>query len=462
MELGRLIGPELRELLTDDPAALGELIEELHPQDVSESLEELDDDTVSRALTSLPLEFGAQVFERLSEDRQILIAKRLGVNSTVRLLSEMSQDEAVDFFGLLPEETVDKLLARLEVVDPEQAEGVRELNIWPEQSAGGLMNNEYVVVSDSVTVDGAISALRLKAAEGYEVLDVVFLRDESETITGFVTLRGLLLSGPDVPVSHIMQHNMVSVEPHIDQEEVARIFVRYDLHALPVLDQQRHMLGIITSDDVIDVVEEEAEEDAQKMAGVEPMENSYFAVSFWVYFRKRAPWLLILFVGGFFSTSVMENFSPILKSITQLAFYIPLLISAGGNSGSQSATLIIRGLAVGDIQAKDWFRVLVREFGQGLFIGVGLALLGIGRAWLGGDGLLMAILIGVTIICLVTLGCVVGAMMPIIMQRIGVDPATSSTPFIATLIDALGIIVYLSLARFLLIGANVLALSPGS
>jgi magnesium transporter len=462
LELGRLIGPELRELLAEDPAALGEIIEELHPQDVSESLQELDDDTVSRALPSLPLEFGAQVFERLSEDRQIVIAKRLGVNSTVRLLSEMSQDEAVDFFGLLPEETVDKLLARLEVVDPEQAEGVRELHIWPEQCAGGLMNNEYAVVPDSVTVDGAISALRLKAAEGYEVLDVVFLQDEAATITGFITLRGLLLSGPDVPVSHIMQHNMVSVEPDMDQEEVARIFVRYDLHALPVLDKERHMLGIITSDDVIDVMEEEAEEDAQKMAGVEPMENSYFAVSFWVYFRKRAPWLLILFIGGFFSTSVMENFSPILKSITQLAFYIPLLISAGGNSGSQSATLIIRGLAVGDIETKDWFRVLVREFGQGLLIGVGLALLGIGRAWLGGDGLGMAILIGLTIICLVTLGCVVGAMMPIVMQRLGVDPATSSTPFIATLIDALGIVVYLSLARFLLLGANALALSPGN
>lgn len=461
MELGRLIGPELRELLQDDPAALAELVEELHPQDVSESLEDLDDAIVARALTSLPLEFGAQVFERLPEDRQVMIAKSLGVNSTVRLVTEMSADEAVDFFALLPEETVEKLLARLEAVDPEQAEDVRGLTLWPEQCAGGLMNNEYVVVSDSVTVDGAISALRIKAAEGYEVLDVVFLQGEDAAITGFITLRGLLLSGPDVPVRHIMQHNMVSVEPQLDQEEVARIFARYGLHALPVLDKDRHMLGIITSDDVIDVVEEEAEEDAQRMAAVAPMENSYFAVPFRLYLRKRAPWLLILFVGGFFTTSVMENFSSTLRALTQLAFYIPLLISAGGNSGSQSATLIIRGLAVGDIETKDWWRVLVREFAQGLIIGLALGMVGVARAWFGGEGTAMATLIGITVVCLVTLGCVVGAMMPLVMERLGMDPATSSTPFIATLIDGLGVVVYLSLARWLLIGANAAVLATG-
>jgi magnesium transporter len=462
LELGRLIGPELRELLQDNPAALGELVDELHPQDVSESLEELDDEVVSRALTSLPLDFGAQVFERLPEERQILIAKHLGVNSTVRLVTEMSADDAVDFFGLLPKETASKLFTRLEAVDPEQAEEVRELTIWPEQCAGGLMNNEYVVVSDSVTVDAAIAALRIKAAEGYEVLDVVFLEGMDESITGFVTLRSLLLSAPDVLLSHIMQHNMVSVEPELDQEEVARTFARYDLHALPVLDKNRRMLGIITSDDVIDVVEEEAEEDAHRMAAVEPMENSYFAVPFFVYLRKRAPWLLILFIGGFFSTSVMERFSGTLRSLTQLAFYIPLLISAGGNSGSQSATLIIRGLTVGDIQTRDWWKVFIRELGQGLIIGTGLALVGVARAWFGGDGSGMAILIGLTIVSLVTLGCVVGAMMPLLMERLGVDPATSSTPFIATLIDALGVIVYLSLARWLLMGANAVALTTAS
>jgi len=459
LELGKLIGPELAELLRDEPGSLNEFVDELYPQDVSECLDHLASEVAIRALTALPLEFGAQVFERLSEERQVEIAKALGVNSTAKLVTEMSADEAVDFFSLLPDETVRKLLARLEAVDPEQAEDVRELTIWPEQTAGGLMNNEYVDVPDSVTVDQATSALRLKAAEGYEVLNIIFVLDKNDTVAGFVTLRALLLSEPETPVSEIMQHNMVSVEPELDQEEVARIFARYDLHALPVLDRERHMIGIITGDDIMDVVEEEAEEDAQKMAAVEPMENSYFSVSFFAYLRKRAPWLIILFVGGFFTTGVMENFAPLLQAITQLAFYVPLLISAGGNSGSQSATLIIRGIALGEIRGEHWWKVMTREFAQGILMGFALAGIGVVRVYMSGDSTNMAILIGVTIVALVTMGCVVGAMMPLLMNKIGVDPATSSTPFIATLVDALGILVYLSLARLLLSGASEVALS---
>ena len=454
MEFGRLIGPELRELLQEEPQAVGEIIEELHPQDVSECLQGLEDSVVGRALTALPLEFGAQVFERLEEEQQIAIAKVLGVNSTVRLVTEMSADDAVDFFAVLPEETVVKLLTRLQAVDPEHAQDVRELTRWPESCAGGLMNTEYVDVPDSVTIDEAITELRLKAREGYEVLDVIFVLDKDRQVVGFVTLRNLLLSRSDTPVSEIMQHNMVSVRPEIDQEEVARIFARYDLHALPVLDNERHILGVITADDVMDVVEEEAEEDAQKMGAVEPIENGYFSISFATYFRKRAPWLLVLFVGGFFTTSAMESFEPVLQAVTQLAYYIPLLISAGGNSGSQSATLIIRGLAVGEVKPEDWWRVMVRELGQGLSLGFGLGSIGVARAFFGGDGSDMAILIGVTIISIVTLGCVVGAMMPLLLNRLGLDPATSSTPFIATLVDVLGIVVYLSLSVWLLKEAN--------
>lgn len=354
------------------------------------------------------------------------------------------------------------MLARLETVDPEQAEEVRELTIWPEETAGGLMNNEYVDVPESVTVDEAIRELRLRAGEGYEVLDVVFVLDAEGRVTGFVTLRSLLLAGASTPVREVMQHNMVSVAPDIDQEEVAKIFGRYDLRALPVLDADNRMLGIITSDDIMDVVEEEAEEDAQKMGAVAPLEHGYFAAPFGTYLRKRAPWLMILFFGGFFTTSVMEHFEPVLQVLTQLAFYIPLLISAGGNSGSQSATLIIRGLAVGDIESRDWWRVMVKEFVQGITLGAILATIGVVRVYASGDGTGMAILIGVTIISLVTLGCVVGAMMPLLLHRLGADPATSSTPFIATLVDALGIVVYLSLARLLLMGASHAALSgPG-
>lgn len=461
MELGRLIGPELRELLREDPEQARDLMEEFHPQDVSECIEELDDELAARALRVFPLDYGAQVFQRLDDDRQVDIAKVLGIDSTVRLVTEMDADDAVDFFAKLPEETVAKLLARLKKVDPEVAQDVQELTRWPENTAGGLMNNWFVEVPEDATVDDAITELRAEAAEGVEVLDIIFVLDTTGRVAGFVTLRLLLMSKPQMLVADIMHKNMVSVPPDMDQEEVARTFARYDLNALPVIDQEGRILGVITSDDVIDVVEEEAEEDAQRMGAMAPIDTTYFSVPFWLYYKKRAPWLLVLFVGGFFTTSTMEAFSPVLQAITQLAFYIPLLISAGGNSGSQSATLIIRGLAVGDIQTADWHRVMLKELAQGITLGSMLGMVGVARAVFGGDGAEMGLLIGVTIICIVTLGCVVGAMMPIALNRVGFDPATSSTPFIATLIDVLGIVVYLGLARWLLVSADSAAALMG-
>lgn len=459
MEFGRLIGPELRGLLQTEPQAISDLVEELHPQDVSECMDDLDDQVVSRALTAIPLEFAAQVFERLDEDRQVAIAKLLGEGGTARLVTEMSADDAVDFFALLPEETVARLLGRLQALDPEQAEDVRELTRWPESCAGGLMNNEFVEVRDTQTVDGAIAILREKAIDGYEVLDVLYVLDDRGQVVGYATLRNLLMGRGETLLAEVMQHNLISVRPEMDQEEVARVFSRYDMHAIPVIDAHRHILGIITSDDVIDVFEEEAEEDAQKMGAVEPIDHSYFSIPFFPYLSKRAPWLLILFVGGFFTTTAMETFEPVLQAVTQLAYYVPLLISAGGNSGSQSATLIIRGLAVGEIETGDWWRVMRKELAQGLTLGLLLAGLGVLRALLGGDGPQMALLIGTTIISIVTIGCVVGAMMPLLLSRLGLDPATSSTPFIATLVDVLGIVVYLSLALWLLSEANGVLLS---
>src|SRR5690606_10163009 len=227
-------------------------------------------------------------------------------------------------------------------------------------------------------------------------------------------------------------------------------------------DSEQRILGVITADDVLDVVEEEADEDAQKMGAVGPMENPYFAVPFWTYFVKRAPWLLVLFVGGFFTTTTMEAFGPVLRAMTHLAFYIPLLISAGGNSGSQSATMIIRGLAVGDIHSTDWWKVALRETMQGLLLGTMLALAGVLRAVVGGDGLGMAVLVGTTIVAIVVMGCLVGSMMPLLLHRVGVDPATGSTPFVASLVDVLGIVVYLGLARLLLLGLDVGSAGAGS
>jgi magnesium transporter len=224
------------------------------------------------------------------------------------------------------------------------------------------------------------------------------------------------------------------------------------LHTLPVVTVEGEMLGVITSDDILDVIEEEQAEDVQKMGAIAPITDSYFDAGVGQYIKKRAPWLIVLFVGGFFTTSAMKHFDHMLTAVTQLAFYVPLLVSAGGNSGSQSSTLVIRGLAVGDIQSRDWWRVLRREFIQGLVLGLILAALGVLRVAIAGDGTNFAVLIGFTILCIVMMGCVVGGMLPLLLNRVGLDPATSSNPFIATLVDVLGILIYLSAAQWLMAG----------
>jgi magnesium transporter len=275
-----------------------------------------------------------------------------------------------------------------------------------------------------------------------------------------LTLRDLVLSDPDVPLEQVMHRNIITVPPELDQEEVARKLAKYDLTALPVVDQRGEMLGIITSDDILDVIDEEQNEDVQKMGAIEPIEDRYFDVSLPVFVRKRAPWLFILFVGGFITTSAMQHYDTVLAAVAQLSFYVPLLISAGGNSGAQSSTLIIRGLAVGDIRTHDWWRVLLKELGQGLSLGAILGVTGMARVFAVGEGAVLAFLIGVTIVGIVVVGCVVGAMMPMLLSRLGLDPATSSTPFIASLVDVLGIIIYLGLAQWLLLDMVAGAAAP--
>jgi magnesium transporter len=228
---------------------------------------------------------------------------------------------------------------------------------------------------------------------------------------------------------------------------------KYDFSALPVIGPDRKLLGVITVDDVMDVLTQEQTEDMQRLGAIEPIEDSYFQTSFWMFIRKRAPWLCALFISEFFTGSAMRHYDEVIRAVATLSFYVPLLISTGGNSGSQSASLIIRGLAVGDIKAQDWYRVFIRELGQGLILGIILACFGMGRVAMWGDGAPFIITIGVTLVFIVLMGCTVGSMLPLALKRIGLDPATSSTPFIATLVDVLGILIYFNMAKLLLAAA---------
>ncbi len=449
MRLGQLIGPELKALLEESPREIRAVLDEIHPEDFADIVQDLGQERATKLLRELPTEYAAQVFERLDEDRQAELAESLGAQSTAELTLEMDPDDRADFLSVIPSDLSAPILEHIERQDPEVAEDVLELRQWPETSAGGLMTTDYIEIRPSMTISEAVAEVR-KLADDAETIDTLFVTDEDEHLLGVLPLKRMLLAESNARVADVMGHNIISVLPDLDQEEVASKLAKYDLNALPVVTESGQMLGVITADDILDVLTEEQNEDVHKMAAVGPMRDGYFDTSFWIFLRKRAPWLLVLFLGGFLTTQTLQAFETELASIAQLAIYLPLLISAGGNSGSQSSTLIIRGLAVGDIGVGDWWRVLWREAAQGITLGSLMAMLGVTRSYLAGDGTDFAMLVGATIVAIVIVGCVLGAMMPILLHRLGIDPATSSTPFIASLVDVFGVVVYLTLARLML------------
>jgi magnesium transporter len=448
------IVPEVRQLLREDPSQLEALMEEIHDEDLADLLGLLEDEEAAQVLRSLKAKDAAPIFERLDEDTQEAMVEQLGVESIAPIAAEMAADERTDLIEALPDDVGEHLLERIEEVDPEAAHEVEQLARWPEDSAGGLMTTDYVAVPVDLGVAEVIERIRA-GAEKAETVYYVYVVGKSNRLLGVASLRDLLLSPLKAKLADVMTENVFAVSPDTDQEDVARTMAKYDFAALPVLGPDRRLLGVITFDDVMDVLTQEQTEDVQRFAAVEPTEEAYFQTTFWTFIRKRGPWLMALFISEFFTGSALRHYDEVIQAVAKLSYYVPLLISTGGNSGSQSASLIIRGLAVGDIKVTDWRRVLLREFGQGLVLGLMLATIGMIRVLMWGDGTGFMFTIGATLVAIPLLGCTVGSMLPLLLRRIGVDPATSSTPFIATLIDVLGIIVYFNLAQLFL--AQVIA-----
>lgn len=443
------IAPEVRQLLREDPSQLATLTEEIHDEDLADLLALLDEEERAQVLQHLKAEDAAPIFERLDEDTQEALVEQLGVEKIAPIVAEMAADERTDLIEALPEEVGDTLVETLEKVDPEAAAEVEELGKWPEDSAGGLMTTDYVEAAADMTVADVIERIRQVGGDA-ETVYYIYIVDSRSRLQGVASLRDLLLAASQAKVSEVMTENITSVSPETDQEEVARTMAKYDFAALPVLGPHRKLLGVITFDDVMDVLTQEQTEDVQRLAAVEPTEEGYFQTTFWTFVRKRGPWLLALFVSEFFTGNALRHYDDVIQAVAKLSYYVPLLISTGGNSGSQSASLIIRGLAVGDIKTGDWPKVLAREFGQGLVLGIMLAIIGMVRVWMWGDGVGFMFTIGLTLVAIPLMGCTVGSMLPLFLRRVGIDPATSSTPFIATLIDVLGIMVYFNVAQIFL------------
>ena len=458
MRLSHLLGPDLKQVLEEDPEQVRTLLDEIHPEDLADLVADLDPDVRAQLMARMPAADAAPIFERLDAEEQEERVETMPPESVARIASEMEPDDRADLFSLLPEAMGDELLRSLEKVDPQAAEEVREIEKYPETAAGHLMTTKYVSVPPLTRVQGVLDTVRgfVKEYPDSPVYNV-YLMGEADKLLGLASLRELIAADPGAMIDDVARTNVITVPPDMDQEEVARRMAKYDLAVMPVVDEKAGaLLGVITIDDIVDVLTQEGTEDVQKIGGVEPLDVPYFQTSFFDFVKKRGVWLVILFVEEFFTQTALRYYDPVFEAIKGASYYVPLLISTGGNSGSQSSTLIIRGMAVGEIKPKDWWRILFREAGMGLFLGAGLGLIGFFRVLMYRDQHInFALTVAFTLVGIVMTGCTVGSLLPLLLKRAGFDPATSSTPFIASLVDVLGIIIFVHVAKVVM--ASVIA-----
>lgn len=454
MRLAPLIGPDLQDAIAIGPEAVREAVSEFHPEDIAELLEDLSAREAVTLVRALPTETAADVVERLSPSRQVLVFNAIDTGRAVELLGEMDPDDRVDLLQELEEDDAAALLTALERREPEAAEEVRELVQYEPETAGGLMTTQFASLPPETKVWEAMEAARRFGREEMaEMLYYIYVCRPSGELLGVVSLRDLILSEPGQPLSEIMVENVFKVSAFDDQEQVADAIARYDLAALPVVDRLSRMLGVVTIDDVVDVVIEEATEDAQKMGGVVPLEESYFDTSWAEFVWKRGSWLVLLFIAQLLTATVIRQNQDFLAATVELVLFIPLIIASGGNAGSQSATLIIRAMAVGELRPGDWAKVAGRELLIGLSLGIALGLIGFARGWFAGETvepIAIATAVGASILAIVTLSTMIGSLLPLLIRRAGLDPAVSSTPFIASVVDVLGLVVYFAVAHLIL------------
>jgi len=450
MRLAKLLGPDLAQTLAQDPDELREALDAFHTEDIAELLEDLPQAEAIALFKAVPRDLAAAVLAHMPEEERARILQLLGAADAAQVITEMAPDDRADAIQDLPSPMAEMILSHIAETEPQMAQDLRELASYPEDSAGGLMTTEYISLAPNTKAWQAIESVRQYGRQGKaETVYYAYVVAFGGKLVGVVSLRELILCDPGVALEDMMSENVVSVQPELHQEEVAHTFSKYAFSALPVVDAQGRMLGLVTVDDVIDVVIEEATEDLQMMGAVQPIEDAYFATDFWTFIKKRAPWLIVLFAGELLTANVMHSYAHELSVLVELVIFIPLINSCGGNAGSQSSSLIIRAMAVGEVKPSDWTRILVREAGIGIVLGLTLGVVGFVRAYFtqADQALRMAVAVSISVLSVVTTGALVGSLLPLAIKRVGLDPAVSSTPFIASLVDVLGLLVYFSISR---------------
>lgn len=408
-------------------------------------------------------------FRELPRDEAEAFFSSLPAHDAAEFLYELPQVERKTWMRLLPpddaadllqEVDTERRIALLGLLDEVNRKEVAVLLAYAEDDAGGLMSTRFARLRPDLRVDEALLYVRRQARLNLETIYYAYVMDQEQHLLGVVSLRQLFQAPADVTVRDMMQDAVVAVREDMDQEAIARLFRHYSFLAVPVVDAENRIKGIVTLDDIVDVVDEEATEDAQKFGGMEALDTPYLDASFFEMFKKRAGWLSVLFIGEMLTASAMAHFEDQIAKAVVLALFVPLIISSGGNSGSQASTLVIRAMALGELRLRDALRVARRELAAGLALGIVLAILGILRVVLvnslfgsyGDHAMLIALTVGISLVGVVIFGTLAGSMLPLLLRKVGFDPASASAPFVATLVDVSGLVIYFSVATLLLGG----------
>jgi len=441
---------------TRDFASLRAALTKLPPADVANLIDETHSDNRVFLFRVLPRELAADTFEYLPLEAQEELLKSLGHEEVAGILNEMAPDDRTTLLEELPGTVTNQLLTLL---SPQERAVALQLLGYPEGSIGRLMTPDYVRLRPDWTVEHALDHIRRHGHDS-ETLNMVYVIDEHSRLIDDIRIRKLLLASPQTLVSELMDKTFIALKATDPQETAVEAIRRSDLVALPITDTSGVLIGIVTIDDVLDIAAEEATEDIQKFGGMEALDEPYMEIGFLQMVKKRASWLVILFLGEMLTATAMGFFEGQIQRAVVLALFVPLIISSGGNSGSQAATLVIRAMALGEVGLADWWRVCRREVFSGLSLGAVLGTIGFLRisVWsafsniYGAHWMLVALTVGIALIGIVLWGTLAGSMLPFVLRRCGVDPATSSAPFVATLVDVTGLIIYFSVATVILRG----------
>ena len=426
---------------------LRQVIQELNDADIADYIEDMGEEEIVKIFRILPKDMAASVFSYLEIELQQLVITSLSDKDTGTIIDNMMSDDAKELMEEMPANVVKRLIAN---TSPDTRKAINHLMRYPEDSAGSIMTVEYIDLKENQTVTEAIERIRKMGVDS-ETINICYVLDAQRTLVGTVALRYLLLSGPDAVIGDIMHRNVVSLHTLMDQEEVARMFKKYDFTAMPVVDNEDRLVGIITVDDVVDILEEETTEDIEKMAAVMPSDKPYLKTTVFDAYKKRIPWLLLLMISATFTGGIITSFENALSRYLVLNSFIPMLMDTGGNAGGQASAIIIRGLSLDEIEFRDWFTVVWKEIRTAVLCGVTLAICNFARLLLFDKvSVSVAFVVCITLVMAVIVAKIVGSTLPMLAKKIGMDPAVMASPFITTIVDAISLLIYFRVASIVL------------